>query len=78
MQFSCMLYCSMTGSAHTHTHIDKAKHKTFARKSNVMKQIPPTTAVLEQHVKKATYQRSYVWGKLLFATPTLPLLTDWA
>jgi len=37
------------------TDINEARRKLFARKSNV-KQIPPTKAALEQHVKRAVYQ----------------------
>ena len=60
----------------TCTDIDKARRKMFARRPNV-KQIPPTKATLEQHVKRATYQGGHVWGQLLVVAPTLPLPTSW-
>ncbi len=60
----------------TCTDIDKARRKLFAKKTNV-KQIPPTRAALEQHVKRATYQGGHVWGQSLLATPALPLPTSW-
>ena len=56
----------------TCTDIDKARQKIFAKKSDV-KQIPPTKAALEQHVKRATYQGGHTWGRPLLATPALPL-----
>ena len=56
----------------TCTDIDKAWRKMFAKKTNV-KQIPPTKAALEQHVKRATYQGGHVWGQSLLVAPALPL-----
>ncbi len=58
------------------TDIKEARRKLFARKSNV-KQIPPTKAALEQHVKRAVYQRGHVWGQTLLTTPSLPSPTSW-
>ena len=60
----------------TCTDIDKARRKLFAKKNSV-RQIPPTRAALEQHVKRATYQGGHIWGQLLLATPVLPFPTSW-
>ena len=43
------------------TDINKARQKLFAKRNNI-KQISPTRAALEQHVKRATYQGGHVWG----------------
>ena len=60
----------------TCTDIDKTRRKMFAKKTNV-KQITPTKAALEQHVKRATYQGGHVWGQSLLVAPALPLPTSW-
>jgi len=62
----------------TSTDINVARQKLFARKTNV-KQIPPTKAALEQHVKvkRAIYQGGHVWGQMLQTTPLLPSPTTW-
>ena len=60
----------------TCTDIDKARQKLFAKKTNV-KQMPPTRAALEQHLKRAAYQGGHIWGQSLLATPALPLPTNW-
>ena len=56
--------------------INKARKKLFAKKTEV-KQIPPTRAALEQHVKRAIYQGGHVWGQALLAFPVLPSPTSW-
>ncbi len=58
------------------TDINEARRKLFARKSN-MKQISPTKAALEQHVKRALYQGGHVWGETLLRTPLLHSPTSW-
>ena len=60
----------------TGADINKARQQIFSRKPNV-KQIPPTRAAVEQHVKRATYQGGHVWGQTLLANPTLPSPTSW-
>ena len=47
----------------TSTDADKARCKLFANKSNVQL-IPPTSAALKQHVRRAVYQGGHVWGIL--------------
>ena len=60
----------------TATDINKAHCKLFAKRSNVQL-IPPTSAALKQHVRRAVYQGGYVWGQALVPAPTLPSPTDW-
>ena len=43
----------------SYTDIDKVRKKLFARKNNV-ELIPPTKAVLKEHVKRAAYRGSHV------------------
>ena len=48
--------------------INKARKKIFAKKNDVQL-IPPTKAVLEEHVKIAAYQGGHVWGQTMLQTP---------
>ena len=58
------------------TEIDQARQKLFAKRTNV-KQIPPTRAAMEQHIKRAIYQGGHLWGQTLVASPVLPSPTNW-
>ena len=60
----------------TSTDVDKTRCKLFARKNNVQL-IPPTSAALKQHVRRAVYQGGHVWGQALLPAPALPSMTDW-
>ena len=60
----------------TCTDINKARKKLFAKKSSVLR-IPPTRAVLEQHVKRAAFQGGHVWGQTLLPQPGLPSSCSW-
>ena len=42
-----------------------------------MKNIPPTRATLEQHVKRVTYKAGHVRGQTLLTTPALLSPTNW-
>ena len=61
----------------TCTDIGKAWRKMFVKKTNNVKQIRPTKAALEQHVKRTTYQGGHMWGRSLLVAPALPLPTSW-
>jgi len=58
------------------TDTDKARRKLFARNNNVQL-IPPTKAALEEHVKRAVYQRGHVWSQILLPAPGFPPPTNW-
>jgi hypothetical protein len=60
----------------TSINVDKARCKLFAKKNNVQL-IPPTSAALKQHVRRAVYQGGHVWGQALVPAPVLPSPTDW-
>ena len=34
-------------------------------------------AALEQHIKRAVYQRRYIWGQTHIASLSIPLLETW-
>jgi len=60
----------------TSTDVDKTRCKLFARKNNVQL-IPPTSAALKQHVRRAVYQGRHVWSQALLSAPALPSQMDW-
>ena len=60
----------------TSTDVNKARCKLFAKKGNV-ELIPPTSAALKQHVRRAVYQGGHVWGQALVPAPALPSPGDW-
>ena len=58
----------------TCTDINKARKMIFSKKNNVL-QIPPTNAVLEEHIKRAAYQGGHYVGQALLPAPELPTQT---
>ena len=43
-----------------------------------MDAIPPTSAALLQHVKRAAYMAGHFWGQSLIASPNFPSPSEWA
>lgn len=60
----------------TATDVNKARRKMFAKKNSVQR-ISPTSATLEQHVRRAVFQGAHVWGQSVDPQPVLPSPTDW-
>ena len=60
----------------TSNDVNKARCKLFAKKGNV-ELIPPTSAALKQHVRRAVYQGGQMWGQALVPAPALPSPSDW-
>ena len=48
----------------------------FAKKNSVQR-ISPTSATLEQHVRRAVFQGAHIWGQSVDPQPVLPSPTDW-
>jgi hypothetical protein len=49
-----------------------ARQELFTRKGRSIDSIPPTSAALYQHTRRAVYQAGYCWGQSLIPSPTLP------
>ena len=49
----------------TQHQVNSARKELFGQESRTMENIPPTQAVLLQHVGRATYQVRYVWSQAL-------------
>ena len=57
--------------ASTSATVDEASRDLFTRKGRAIESIPPTSAALLQHVKRAAYQAGHCWGQALVAVPDL-------
>ena len=61
----------------TSTSADEARKDLFTRKGRSIDLIPPTSAALYQHVRRASYQAGHVWGQSLLPNPVLPSPAEW-
>ena len=57
--------------------VDKARKDLFTRKGRAIENIPPSSAALIQHTKRAAYQAGCVWGQCLLSEPQLENPSDW-
>ena len=48
----------------------------FTKKGRDLEGLPPTQDALKLQVKRARYQRVYIWGQATIAKPVLPDPTD--
>ena len=46
-------------------HVNDSRSNLFTKKGCSIENIPPSQAVLEQHVKRAMYQAGNVWGQAI-------------
>ena len=59
------------------TKVDEARKVLFSQKGRSLDCIPPTSATLVQHIKRAAFQAGYCWGQCLFTSPIFPDLERW-
>ena len=71
-RFTVLLY-DRTSSIAT---VNEARRDLFCRNSRQIANIPPTKEALTQHVKRAVFQASYIWGQMLVAQPDVPWLSN--
>lgn len=58
--------------------VNEARKQLFSHGSTrTIENIPPTSAALLQHTKRATYQAGHVWSQCLVAAASLPSPSDW-
>ena len=57
-KFIVLLYDRST----TSFKVDKTRKKLFSQKNSLFDNIPPTSAALKQHVRRAAFQASIIWG----------------
>ena len=59
------------------TKVDEARKVLFSQKGRSLDCIPPTSAALVQHTKRAAFQAGYCWGQCLVTSPIFPVLERW-
>ena len=59
------------------TSVNDARLHLFARKQRPYDAIPPTSAALKEHIKRAAYQAGAVWGQATVTQPVLPSPAEW-
>ena len=57
--------------------VDQAREDLFSRKAKQIELIPPTSAALLEHTKRAVHQAGYCWRQSLVSDQQLPSPTDW-
>ena len=57
--------------------VNEARQALFAQGNKSIENIPPTQAALAQHIKRAAYQTSHVWGQALEYMQELPCSAQW-
>ena len=57
--------------------VNEARLDLFARKQRAYDSIPPTSAALKEHCKRAAYQAGHIWGQSLLCSPCLPSPVHW-
>lgn len=61
----------------TDTSVDVARRRLFTCKGRSIDAIPPTSASLLQHTKRAIYQGGHIWGQSLVRVPDVPTPELW-
>ena len=57
--------------------VDEARQQLFCKRSRTLDRIPPTSAALEQHLLRASYQGGHVWSQIHLTLPELPSPAEW-
>ena len=57
--------------------VNGARRHLFIKKARQIEHIPPTSDALQQHIKRAVYQGSYIWGQAENPTPAYPNPSEW-
>ena len=69
-----VLLCSRTSQL---TEVNEARKHLFSYCNRKLENIPPSSAALLQHVKRAAFQAGHIWGQALKVNPTLPCPSEW-
>jgi hypothetical protein len=57
--------------------VNEARKRLFAFGNRQLENIPPTSAALLQHTKRAAFQAGHLWGQSLHANAKTPSPADW-
>ena len=67
----------MYDKSSSYKSVNEAQLDLFARKQRAYDSIPPTSAALKEHCKRAAYQAGHIWGQSLLCSPGLPSSVHW-
>ena len=67
----------MYDKSSSYKEVNEARLDLFARKQRSYDCIPPTSAALKEHCKRAAYQAGHIWGQSLLCSPDLPSPIHW-
>ena len=59
------------------TGVDEARLDLFARKQRSYDAIPPTSAALKEHAKRAAYQAGIIWAQASIPNPDISSPAEW-
>ena len=71
------LWLSCTAVRIPHKTGNEARQALFAQGNKSIENVPPTQAVLAQHIKRAAYQVCHVWGQALEPMQKLRSPAEW-
>ncbi len=57
--------------------VDECRKHLFTKKGRTIDALPPTSAALYQHIKRAVYQGGHCWGQAAVKEAILPDPKDW-
>lgn len=63
--------------ASTLSNVNDARKYLFTQKNRSIDNIPPTSAALRQHIKRAVYQAGICWSQMTVLAPRLQSPSDW-
>ena len=72
-----ILFSSVLQFFNNELDVNSARLNLFTKRTRQIDNIPPTSAALLQHVKRAVYQAGHIWGQSSVASPILPSPSDW-
>ena len=72
-QFIVLLY----DRSSTSFDVDMTRKKLFSQKNSLFDNIPPTSAALKYHIRRAAFQASIIWGQALEEVPDQHCPEQW-
>ena len=72
-QFIVLLY----DRSSTSFDVDMTRKKLFSQRNSLFDKIPPTSAALKYHIRRAAFQASIIWGQALEQVPDQHCPEQW-
>ena len=72
-QFVCFMYAR----SNPQENVNLERRHLFTKRAREIRNIPPTSNALLQHIKRAAYQAGHIWASSLVAYPSYPSPECW-